>query len=102
MGRHAGGARPPAPWPRRLGRAALRWAGRAALGAVAGAVVLLVLGWTGVTGAPARALAAGAGLLVVVAAAIAATVPPPVAAHPDDAPGRPPHGSAQGPRSDGR
>lgn len=86
MGRHAGRSQPPAPWPRRLGAAVLRWAGRLLLGAVAGAVVLLVLGWTGVTGTSARALAVGAAVLVVVAAALAATVPPPVAP-PSDATG---------------
>ncbi|MFS0706213.1 hypothetical protein AB6N23_17035 [Cellulomonas sp. 179-A 9B4 NHS] len=101
MGRHAGGGQPPAPWPRRLGRAVLRWAGRAALGAVTGAVVLVVLGWAGITGTSARALAAGAGVLVVVAAALAATVPAP-APHADGPPGPPPRGSAPGPRSDDR
>lgn len=98
MGRHAGGATPPAPWPRRLAAAALRWTGRLLLGAVAGGVVLLALGWTGVGGASARALAAGAAVLVVVAAALAATVPPPV----DDPSGRSPDDAGPGAASHGR
>lgn len=98
MGRHAGGAAPPEPWPRRLRAAALRWAARVLLGAVAGGVVLLVLGWTGVTGTAARALAVGAAVLVVVAAALAATVPPPAGGQPSAAPGAP----GPGPRSHDR
>ncbi|QCB94078.1 hypothetical protein [Cellulomonas shaoxiangyii] len=99
MGRHAGGAQPTPPWPRRLGAAALRWGGRLLLGVVAAGVVLLALRWTGVTGTSARALAAAAGLLVVVAAALAATVPPAAAppTRPDSI-----DGPAHGPGSRGR
>lgn len=101
MGRHATGAQPPAPWHRRLGAAALRWAGRLALGTVTGGVVLAALRWTGVTGRSAAALAAAAAVLVVVAAALAATVPPPAPARADRTGTSAPDGRPSGPSPHG-
>ncbi|QGQ19773.1 hypothetical protein GC089_11755 [Cellulomonas sp. JZ18] len=101
MGRHATGAQPAAPWPRRLAAAALRWAGRLALGALTGGAVLGALHWTGITGRSATALAAAAAVLVVVAAALASTVPPPPQ-DTDDRRAQTPDGWSSGPRSHGR
>jgi len=77
MGRHHGrAAAPRAPWYARAGRAALRWLGRAALGALAGGVVLGATLWAGTSWEAARALGAAAAVLVVAATALAATLPP--------------------------
>lgn len=77
MGRHDGRAAVPrAPWYVRLGRAALRWLGRLALGALAGGVVLGATLWAGTSWEASRALGAAAAVLVVVASTLAATLPP--------------------------
>ncbi|MCC2321816.1 hypothetical protein [Cellulomonas xiejunii] len=77
MGRHDGRpAAPRAPWYTRAGRAALRWLGRVALGALAGGMVLGATLWAGTSWETARVLGAGAAVLVVAATALAATLPP--------------------------
>lgn len=89
MGRHDDRAGVPrAPWHVRLARAALRWLGRLAVGALAGGVVLGTTLWAGTSWEASRALGAAAAVLVVVASALSATLPPlpeptPLAA-PDD------------------
>ncbi|MBD7917774.1 hypothetical protein H9657_05715 [Cellulomonas sp. Sa3CUA2] len=101
MGRHDGAAAAPrAPWYVRTGRAALRWLGRLALGALAGGMVLGATLWAGTSGESARALGAAAAVLVVVATALAATLPPvpePPATSPGDG-----AGTRRGPTTDDR
>jgi len=93
MGRHDHRATAPrVAWYRRAAAAAVRWLGRLAFGALAGAVVLAATRWAGTSWETSRVLGAGAAALVVAAAALAATLPGPPPPGPVRG-ARPPDGS---------